>query len=52
MADWKPGDRVEHQTFGPGTVLESNGQHTLVHFDDRGRKKLASHLVVLKPKAA
>ncbi|MEQ1908963.1 MAG: hypothetical protein ABMA15_09080 [Vicinamibacterales bacterium] len=52
MTDWKPGDRVEHQTFGAGTVLECNDQHTLVHFDDRGRKKLASHLVVLTPLTA
>lgn len=49
MADWKPGDRVEHATFGTGTVLECNDQHTTVHFDDRGQRKFASHLVMLKP---
>ena len=47
MATWKPGDRVEHPAFGTGTVLESNDQHTIVHFDDQGRKKLASNLTVL-----
>jgi len=49
MNDWKPGERVEHPTFGAGTVLESNAQHIVIHFDDRGRRKFASHLVVLKP---
>ena len=35
--------------MGAGTVLEFNDQHTLIHFDDRGRKKFVSHLVVLTP---
>ena len=42
MTMWKPGDRVEHPTFGAGTVLESNDQHTVVHFNDQGRKKLVT----------
>lgn len=49
MGDWKPGARVEHQVFGAGTVLECNDQHTVIHFDDHGRRKLASSVVVLKP---
>ena len=44
MNDWKPGERIEHPTFGAGTVLESNAQHIVIHFDDRGRRKFASHL--------
>jgi len=48
MKTWKPGDRVEHATFGSGTVLEFNEQHAVVHFDDHGRRKFASNLVVLK----
>ena len=52
MNEWKPGDRVEHPTFGTGTVLESNPQHTVIHFDDHGRRKFASNLVVLKPTAS
>ena len=47
MALWKPGDRVQHATFGAGTVIEVNDQHTVVHFDADGRRKLASNVVVL-----
>ena len=49
MTMWKPGDRVEHPAFGTGTVLEANDQHTVVRFDDRGPKKLASHAAMLTP---
>jgi hypothetical protein len=28
---WNLGDRVEHPTFGTGTVLEWNDQHTVIH---------------------
>ena len=48
MEPWKPGDRVEHPTYGTGTIIEFNDQHAVVHFDDHGRKTFASHLVVLK----
>ena len=47
MADWRPGDRVAHQTFGSGTVLACNEQHTVIHFDQHGRRKLATRVVVL-----
>jgi hypothetical protein len=47
MSEWKSGDRVEHQTFGTGTVLECNDQHTTVHFDAHGRRKFASAIVAL-----
>jgi hypothetical protein len=47
MADWKPGDRVEHATYGTGTVIEFNDRHTVIHFDDQGRRTFASHLAVL-----
>src|SRR4051812_34627967 len=49
MTTWNPGDRVEHPAFGTGTVLEANDQHTIVRFDDRGPKKLASHVAMLTP---
>jgi hypothetical protein len=52
MTSWKPGDRIVHPTFGTGTVLEWNDQHAIVHFDDRGRRKFASSMVVLNPVAA
>jgi hypothetical protein len=49
MSAWKLGERVEHPTFGVGTVLQCDEQHTTVHFDDHGRRKFASHMVVLNP---
>jgi hypothetical protein len=52
MAGWKPGDRVEHQAFGAGTVLECNDQHTVVYFDRQGRKRLASAVVTLTASSA
>src|SRR4051812_28876988 len=48
MQTWKPGDCVEHATFGHGTVIEFNTQRAVIHFDDHGQKKFASQLVVLK----
>lgn len=47
MSHWNRGDYVSHASFGPGTVLESNDQHTVVHFDRGGRRKFATALVVL-----
>ena len=49
---WNPGDRVEHPTYGTGTVLECNDQHTVVHFDQGGRRKFASAMVTLVPSAS
>jgi hypothetical protein len=47
MIDWKPGDRVVHPAFGTGTVLECNAQHTVIHFDQGGRRKFATAMVAL-----
>src|SRR6478735_1450142 len=51
MALWRLNDRVQHATFGLGTVIECKDQHTMVHFDDHGRRKFASHphMVLLIP---
>lgn len=35
-----PGDRVRHQVFGEGTVLEADGDNVAVHFKTKGMKKL------------
>ena len=52
MDNWKLGDRVDHPTFGTGTVLECTGQHTVIHFDQGGRRKFASAMVTLLPSAS
>ena len=51
MALWRPADRVQHATLGTGTVIECKDQHTVIHFDDHGRRKFASHphMVLLIP---
>jgi hypothetical protein len=48
MTSWNKGDRVVHATHGSGTVLDVNEQHTVIHFDTGGRRKFASHLVLLE----
>lgn len=35
-----PGDRVRHQIFGEGVVMEVDGDNVAVHFKTRGIKKL------------
>jgi hypothetical protein len=47
MKSWNPGDRVRHATYGTGTIIEFTDQHAVIHFDDHGRRKFASNLVVL-----
>jgi DNA helicase-2/ATP-dependent DNA helicase PcrA len=34
------GDGVRHQTFGPGTVLEIDGDTALIYFKGKGARKL------------
>lgn len=41
------GDRVNHGKFGPGLVLESQGNIVTVMFDREGRKKLAADIAPL-----
>jgi DNA helicase-2/ATP-dependent DNA helicase PcrA len=42
------GDRVVHGKFGPGLVLEVQGNVVTVMFDREGRKKLAADIAPLK----
>lgn len=48
MSRWSKGDRVVQPTYGPGTVLDVNDQHTTVHFDNAGRRVFATQVVVLE----
>lgn len=49
MTPWQPGTRVTQPTYGPGTVVESTIQHTVVDFDEGGRQIFATAILVLKP---
>ena len=52
MPEWHPGDRVTHPSFGLGTVLQCDDRHVTIHFDQGGRRKFASSLVVLTASAS
>ena len=48
MKNWAKGDRVVQPTYGPGTLVEVNDHHTVIDFDEHGRKTFASRLVTLQ----
>ena len=48
MKSWTKGDRVMQPTYGNGTLVEINEHHTVIDFDEHGRKVFASRLVVLQ----
>jgi hypothetical protein len=47
MKNWSKGDRVSQPTYGPGTLVEVNEHHTVIDFDEHGRRTFATRLVVL-----
>jgi hypothetical protein len=48
MKGWNKGDRVVQPTYGPGTLVEVNEHHTVIDFDEHGRRTFATRLVVLQ----
>ena len=48
MKAWTKGDRVVQPTYGPGTLVEVNEHHTVIDFDDHGRRVFSTRLVVLQ----
>ena len=48
MKAWAKGDRVVQPNYGPGTLVEVNEHHTVIDFDERGRRFFATRLVVLQ----
>lgn len=48
MKAWAKGDRVVQPTYGAGTLVEINEHHTVIEFDEHGRRTFASRLVVLQ----
>jgi hypothetical protein len=48
MKAWTKGDRIVQPTYGPGTLVEVNEHHTVIDFDEHGRRVFATRLVVLQ----
>jgi len=48
MKAWAKGDRVVQPTYGPGTLVEVNEHHTVIEFDEHGRRVFSTRLVVLQ----
>ena len=49
MKSWSKGDRVVQTTYGAGTIAEVNEHHTVIEFDEHGRRVFSTRLVVLQP---
>jgi hypothetical protein len=48
MKAWTKGDRIVQPTYGAGTLVEVNEHHTVIDFDEHGRRVFATRLVVLQ----
>ena len=48
MLKYTPGDRVTHTHYGDGTLNSVNEHHTVIDFDEHGRRVFATRLVVLQ----
>ena len=48
MKSWTKGDRVVQPTYGAGTLVEVNEHHTVIDFDEHGRRVFATRLVTLQ----
>ena len=48
MKNWSKGDRVTQPTYGAGTLVEVNEHHTVIDFDEHGRRVFATRLVALQ----
>jgi hypothetical protein len=48
MKAWAKGDRVAQATYGTGTLVEVNEHHTVIDFDEHGRRVFSTRLVVLQ----
>jgi len=48
MKQWSKGDRVVQPTYGPGTLVEVNEHHTVIEFDEHGRRTFKTALVTMQ----
>jgi len=47
MKGWSKGDRVTQPTYGAGTLVEVNEHHTVIDFDEHGRRVFSTRLVTI-----
>ena len=45
QTSFKPGERVLHQKFGPGTIADVDGNKLTIEFDEAGRKRIIDSFV-------
>jgi len=43
-----PNERVNHSIYGLGTITEINDLHTVIDFDENGRRKFVTSIVRLE----
>jgi hypothetical protein len=43
------GDRVVQPQYGPGTIADTNAEHTVVDFDNHGSRMFITSMVALEP---
>ena len=48
MKSWTKGDRVVQPTYGLGTLVEVNEQHTVIDSDEHGRRVFSTRLDTLQ----
>ncbi len=48
MKSWAKGDRVVQANYGLGTLVEVNEHHTVIEFDEHGRRTFATRIVSLQ----
>jgi hypothetical protein len=48
MPVYSVGDRVSQATYGHGTVISANDQHTVIEFDEHGSRTFSTRLVRLE----
>jgi hypothetical protein len=41
------GDRVNHTSYGDGTIVSTNEYHTVIDFDEHGKRTFSSSRVTL-----
>lgn len=46
---FSPNDRVDHSTFGLGTIIEIDDRRTTIAFDESGIRKFVTGMIRLAP---